>query len=48
MEAEKNLLFKAFPWGLPPKDISSLVILVWELGYQAGTAAMLADEWERL
>ena len=48
MEAEKNLLLDAFPHGVPTKEIPSLVILVWELGYQAGIAAMLADEWERL
>ena len=48
MEAEKSLLFDSFPHGVPAKEFPSLVILVWELGYQAGTAAMLADEWERL
>ena len=48
MGAEKNLILGAFPNGLPPKELSSLVILVSELGYVAGTAEMLADEWERM
>ena len=48
MEAEKNLILGAFPHGLPPKEIPTLINLVWELGYQAGTAEMLADEWKRL
>ena len=48
MEAEKNLILNAFPRGVPPKEILVLINLVWELGYQAGTAEMLADEWGRL
>ena len=48
MEAEKNLILGAFRDGLPPKELPALINLVWELGYQAGTAEMLADEWERL
>ncbi|MDE2825844.1 MAG: hypothetical protein OXL40_00870 [Bacteroidota bacterium] len=48
MGAEKNLILGAFPNGLPPKELPSLVILVWELGYLAATAEMLADEWERM
>ena len=48
MKAEKNLILGAFPDGVPPKAIPVLINLVWELGYQAGTAEMLADEWERL
>jgi len=48
MEAEKNLILGAFPDGVAPKEIQALINLVWELGYQAGTAEMLADEWERL
>ena len=31
-------------YGVPPKDVPVLINLVWELGYQAGTAEMLADE----
>ena len=48
MGAEKNLILGAFTHGVPPKEIPTLISLVWELGYQAGTAEMLADEWERL
>ena len=48
MGAEKTLILGAFPRGVPPKEIPTLINLVWELGYQAGTAEMLADEWERL
>ena len=48
MKAEKNLILGAFPHGVPPKELPVLIGLVWELGYQAGTAEMLADEWERL
>lgn len=48
MEAEKYLILGAFRDGLPPKELPVLIHLVWELGYQAGTAEMLADEWERL
>ena len=48
MEAEKTLILGAFPHGVPPKEIPTLINLVWELGYQAGTAEMLADEWGRL
>lgn len=47
MEAEKNLILNAFRMPLP-RELSVLIGLVWELGYQAGTAEMLADEWERL
>ena len=48
MKAEKSLILGAFPHGVPPKEIPVLINLVWELGYQAGTAEMLADEWKRL
>ena len=48
MNTEKNLILVAFPHGVPPKELPALINLVWELGYQAGTAEMLADEWERL
>ena len=48
MGAEKTLILDAFPRGVPPKEIPTLINLVWELGYQAGTAEMLADEWGRL
>ena len=48
MEAENTLILGAFTHGLPPKELPTLINLVWELGYQAGTAEMLADEWERL
>ena len=48
MEAEKSLVIGAFPHGVQSKEVLVLVNLVWELGYQAGTAEMLADEWERL
>ncbi len=48
MEAEENLILSAFPHGVSSKEILVLFNLVWELGYQAGTAEMLADEWERL
>ena len=45
MEADNNLILGAFPHGVPPKEILVLTNLVWELGYPAGTAEMLADEW---
>ena len=48
MKAEKNLILDVFPHGVHPKEVPVLINLVWELGYQAGTAEMLADEWERL
>ena len=48
MKAEKNMILGAFPRGVPPKEIPVLINLVWKLGYQAGTAEMLADEWKRL
>ena len=48
MEAEKNLILSAFLRGVPSTEIMVFVSLVWEPGYQAGTAEMLADEWGRL
>ena len=48
MKEEKPLILGAFPKGVPQKEFPILIKLVWELGYQAGTAEMLADEWERL
>ena len=48
MKAEKSMILGAFPHGVPPKEIPVLINLVWKLGYQAGTAEMLADEWKRL
>ena len=48
IEAKKNLILGAFPHGIPPKEIPVLINPVWELGFQAGTAEVLADERERL
>ena len=47
MTVEKNLILSAFLRGVPSKEIMVYVSLVWELGYQTGTAEMLADEWGR-